>query len=117
DGELSGALTTDLQASLAPAQPASETGRAFRISGRLAARDFALVCPSRLGNDRLALAELELSGELSSDGATVRTDQLVVKSDVGELTATGAFPTSRFEASGDRPDSSVDAHDAPFELK
>jgi len=60
-----------------------------RLRGQVTAEQFLLTA-SQLGADRIALERLQTSGQMEVRGRRLQVDQLMVQSDLGELSAVGA---------------------------
>jgi len=69
------------------------TSSSARIA-QLATQNLRVIAPQWLGTDRIELDSLRASGEVTQRGGAWQVQQLVVQSDIGQLTANGSATTT-----------------------
>ncbi|MGE5194772.1 MAG: hypothetical protein ACM3U2_19955 [Deltaproteobacteria bacterium] len=88
--DLSGTISADLR--LHSGANAKSGGQEVAGDCQLAARNFQVTWPDRLGNDHPTLEQAGFHLRFSSDGARCRIEKLVAVTDVCRLDGGGAFP-------------------------
>ncbi len=93
-GEIAGLLNANFKAALT-AHPAEKTERT-KVAGRgeFSISNLLVAGLTGMKSDKLRLAEVTLRGQVKTDGRRVQLDDTELKSDIGEMTATGDMPLS-----------------------
>ena len=116
DLELSGTVTTNVH--LVSASDPAATGN-LPVSGewQLTTQNLQVACPSRMGDERLALDKADFAGRFSREGANCLVETLKLTTDVCRLEGSGTIPLNAVPLSAaDNPAKDAAPRDANFKL-
>jgi hypothetical protein len=115
DLDLSGMVTTHVHL-VSSSDPAANGNVPVSGDWQLTTQNLQVACPSRMGDERLALDKADFAGRFSREGSNCLVETLKLTTDVCRLEGSGSIPLHPADATADSPAKDAAPLDANFKL-